>query len=162
MTACIPRILVAEALGVSPDALPPGDLPVGRLAERWLGYLRAAEAESGAAPQSLPDFWTAALMIDLAGQVPDLCLDAILAALPLCRTPDEVALIAAGPLEDLLNTRAEAVIDRIEAEAAGRPRLRLALSGVWPEGSAGTPVWQRVIAARGDAPGLDDGADLPD
>jgi hypothetical protein len=157
----IPRALVAEALGVSPDTLPPGDLPVARLADRWLGYMRAALADDTAAPQDVPDFWTASLMLDLARIEPGLCLDVVLAALPLCRQSEEVALIAAGPLEDVIAAHGAALIGRIEAEAAGSARLRLALSGVWPEGSAGTPLWGRVQAARGGDAGLDDGAPLP-
>jgi hypothetical protein len=157
----IPRARVASALGVSPDALPPGDLPVTRLAERWLGYVRAALADDMAAPQDVPDFWTAALVMDLARSEPGLCLDVVLAALPLCRQSGEVALIAAGPLEDVIAAHGTALIDRIEAEAAVSARLRLALSGVWPEGSAGTALWARVQAARGGDAGLDDGALLP-
>lgn len=156
----IPRELVAESLGVSPDALPPGDLPVARLAERWVGYLRATMADE--APQDHPEFWTFALLADLARGAPDLCLGVVLAALGLCRSADEIALVAAGPLEDVIAAQGAAVIDRIEAEAPGNARLRLALSGVWPQGSAGTALWQRVQAARGSDAGLDDGAALPD
>jgi hypothetical protein len=157
----IPRAFVAESLGVSPGALPAGDLPVARLAERWLGYLRAALVHEAAAPQDVPDFWTASLLLDLARMEPGLCLDVVLAALPLCRQPEEIALIAAGPLEDVIAAHGPALIDRIETEAAASARLRLALSGVWPEGSAGTPLWGRVQAARGGDAGLDDGAPLP-
>ena len=155
----IPRTLVAEALGVSPDALPPGDLPVARLASRWLGWLSAAEGSE--APEALADYWTDVLFARLAGGVPGLCLDAVLAVLARCATPDQVAHLAAGPLEDLLHRSGGAVIDRIEAEAPDNPRLRLALSGVAPEGSAGTALWGRVQAARGGDAGLDDGAPLP-
>lgn len=158
----IPRALVAEALGVSPDALPPGDLPVARLAERWLGYMQAAQADEAAAPQDVPDFWTASLVMDLARIAPGLCLDVVLAALSLCRRSEEVALIAAGPLEDLIALSGAQVIDRIEAAAAASPRFRLALTGVWPEGSAGTPLWQRIEAARAGQAGLDDDAPLPE
>ena len=158
MTA-IPRPLVAAALGVSPDALPPGDLPVARLAERWLGWLAAAEGAE--APDALPDFWTDVLLARLANEAPDLCLFAVLAVLARCETPDQVAHLAAGPLEDLLHRNGAAVIGRIEAEAQANPRLRLALSGVAPDGSPGALLWQRVQAARGGEPGLDDGAGLP-
>jgi len=155
----IPRNLVAEALGVAPDALPPGDLPVARLAERWLGWLRAgAEAE---APEGLPDYWTDVLLARLAQEAPGRCLDTVLAAMALSATVEEVALIAAGPLEDVLHRKGAMVIDRIEAEAPANARLRLALSAVEAEGSAGAPLWLRVQAARGGDAGLDDGAALP-
>ncbi len=154
----IPRALVAEALGVSPDALPPGDLPVARFADRWMGWLRATQGD--AQPEAHPEFWTFALFGALAGRAPDLCLDAVLDSLALATTPEEAALIAAGPLEDLIAANGPAVIDRIEAEAAARPRFRYALTGVWAEGSAGTPLWQRIEAAR-SGPSLDSGAPLP-
>ncbi|MDR5654576.1 DUF6869 domain-containing protein [Ruixingdingia sedimenti] len=154
----IPRALVAAALHVDPGALPEGDLPVARLAERWLGYLRATmEAE---APQDHPEFWTFSLLCDLADTAPDLCLDTVLAALALCGTAEEAALIAAGPLEDVIARNGPAVIDRIEAAAAASPRFRHALTGVWPQGSAGTPLWRRIEAARA-GPTLDSGLPLP-
>lgn len=155
----IPRALVAEALGVSPDTLPPGDLPVARLAERWIGYLRATMDMD--APQDHPEFWTFSLLVDLARDAPDLCLDTVLAALALCTTAEEAALIAAGPLEDVIAAQGAAVIDRIETEAARSPRFRYALTGVWPQGSAGTPLWRRIEAARAGSPGIDSGAPLP-
>lgn len=158
MTA-IPRDLVAEALGLSPDALPPGDLPVARFAERWMGWLRATQGD--AAPEQHPEFWTFALFGALASRAPDLCLDAVLASLALAASPDEAALIAAGPLEDLIAASGPAIIDRLEAEASAQPRLRYALTGVWAEGSAGTPLWRRIEALRAGTPGLDDGAPLP-
>jgi hypothetical protein len=125
-----------------------------------MGFLRDT-TESDAA-QDHPEFWTFALLHDLARGAPDLCLDAVLAALALCRTADEVALVAAGPLEDVITASGPAVIDRIEATAARSARLRYALTGVWPEGSAGTPLWRRIEAACADEPGIDSGAPLPD
>lgn len=156
----IPRDQVARSLGVAPDALPPGDLPVSRLAERWLRFVRET-AESDAV-QDHPDFWTFALIDDLARTAPDVCLDLVMAALPLCRTPEEVALVAAGPLEDVITANGAAVIDRIEHLAAREPRLTYALTGVWLRGTTGTPIWRRIEAARAHAPAIDSGAPLPD
>ena len=48
MTATIPRALVAEALGIDEANLPPGDLPLDRLAARFLAYLRAGEDDDPA------------------------------------------------------------------------------------------------------------------
>lgn len=57
----------------------------------------------------------------------------------------------AGIVEDLLRKHGTAVIDRIEAQAAGDQRFRFCLSHVWP---ADFPpdLWERVVAARGDEP----------
>lgn len=156
--SAIPRDLVAEALGVAPDALPPGDLPVARFAERWMGWLRATQSVE--APENHPEFWTFALFGALARHAPDLCLDAVMGCLALATSAEEAALIAAGPLEDVITANGSSVIERIEHEAARSPRFRYALTGVWADGSAGTPLWQRIEAAR-SGPGLDSGAPLP-
>lgn len=157
MTA-IPRDLVARLLSVSPDTLPPGDLPVARLAELWIGWYR--EAAPGTS-RTHPDEWTFDLFDSLAREAPGLCLDTILAVLPMCRTAAEVAFLAAGPLEDVFCRHAPDVIDRIEAEARRTPRLRYALTGVWPQDDIDeTPLWQRLEAAR-RGPQIGDNAPLP-
>lgn len=160
MTDVIPRALVAEALCVTGDALPPGDLPLDRLAARYLAYLRAGDGEEPA-PDGHPDAWTIAVYDDLTRDHPALGLVATIAALAACETPEDVAVVAAGPLEDLIAGHGATLIDEIEARAARSPRFAYALTGVWPQGKAGTLLWARIEAARRDVPGLDDGAPLP-
>lgn len=155
----IPRALVAEVLRVDPASLPPGDLPAVRLAARFLDYLRDAFARDHT--DNHPEFWTFLLYSGLVERQPDLALSCALAALDQCETEDEAALIAAGPLEDLLTGAGPQVIDRVEAMAATSPRLRHALTGVWVQGGGGQPLLARVRAAAGDAPGIDSGAPLP-
>ncbi|MBV6836809.1 hypothetical protein KWH01_05840 [Xanthomonas campestris pv. merremiae] len=62
--------------------------------------------------------------------------------------PDSViGVLAAGPLEDLIQDSGLHYIDRIELEARRNPAFRQLLGGVW---RSGTPeVWARVEAARG-------------
>jgi hypothetical protein len=62
-------------------------------------------------------------------------------------TPKQIALLAAGPVEDLLDLHGEQFIDRIEAEAKRSPAFARMLGGVW---QTNTPpkIWQRVEAAR--------------
>lgn len=160
MTTGIPRTLVAEALMVEPEVLPPGDLPLDRLAARFLAYLAAGD-EDTPPPADHPDAWTFALFDVLTSEHPALGLAATRAALAACESPEEVAGIAAGPLEDLIAKHGAALIDEIEALAARAPRFAYALTGVWPQGAAGTLLWARIEAARRDVPGLDDGAPLP-
>lgn len=155
----IPRALVAEVLGVSPDALPEGDLPVARLAARYLGYLRDSYARDDTGAH--PEFWTFVLLGELTSRLPQLALDVIVSALPLVETADELALACAGPLEDLLAAHGADVIARIEAEAASSARLRMALTAVAPEGSSGTALWRRVDAAAAGSPLLESDAPLP-
>lgn len=155
----IPRALVAEALRVDPGALPPGDLPIARLAQRFADYLRDGFARDDTGQH--PEFWTFALYSDLIERQPDLALAVALACLDFCATEEEAALMAAGPLEDLLDGAGPAVIDRLEALATTSPRLRYALGGVWLQGAAGQKLLARVRAAAGDAPGIVAGAPLP-
>jgi hypothetical protein len=75
------------------------------------------------------------------------------------RAPDAaLGDLGAGPLETLLATHGFDMIDAIEREAAGSPRLRTALAGVWrnriPE-----PVWRRVRALAGAEGGEDAASD---
>jgi hypothetical protein len=152
--------LVADALGVDESALPAGDLPVARLATRFLAYLAAGD-EDNPPPADHPDAWTFALFDVLTGEYPDRGLEASRAALAACESPEEVAGVAAGPLEDLIAQHGPALIDEIEALAARAPRFAYALTGVWPQGKEGSLLWARIEAARRDVPGLDDGAPLP-
>ena len=62
--------------------------------------------------------------------------------------PDEViAVLAAGPLEDLLAKRGEDFIDRIEELARKDPNFNHVLGGVWRNRITGE-VWQRIEAIR--------------
>lgn len=155
----IPRALVAEVLGVSLEALPEGDLPTERLAARYLAYLRDSYERDDTGAH--PEFWTFVLLGELTARAPDLALDVILSALPLVESADELALACAGPLGDLLTANGSEVIGRLEVAAAGSGRLRMALTGVAPDGSAGTPLWRRIEAAAGDSPQLDSDTPLP-
>ncbi len=160
MTTAIPRALVAEALGIAQEALPPGDLPLDRLAARYLAYLRAGKGDE-LAPADHPDAWTADVYFELTDAHPALGLAATEAAIAAAETPQDVALIAAGPLEDLIAHHGAALIDEIEALAPRAPRFAYALTGVWPQGADGTLLWARIEAARRDVQGLDAGAPLP-
>lgn len=156
----IPRALVAEALLVDESTLPPGDLPLDRLAERYLAYLRAGEDEAPP-PDDHPDAWTSDLFFELTQDHPELGLAATVETIRICDTPEDVAVIAAGPLEDLIATHGAVLIDEIEDRAVRDPRFAYALTGVWPQGRDGTLLWARVEAARRGIQGLDDGAPVP-
>jgi hypothetical protein len=59
----------------------------------------------------------------------------------------QVALLAAGPVEDLLVLHGPKFIDRVEAEARRNEAFARMLGGVW-ERDMPWPVWRRVEAAR--------------
>jgi hypothetical protein len=62
--------------------------------------------------------------------------------------PDKVtAVLAAGPLEDLLAKRGVDFIDRIEELARKDPKFNYLLGGVWRNAMT-DEVWQRVQAIR--------------
>jgi len=62
--------------------------------------------------------------------------------------PENVmAVLAAGPLEDLLAKRGEDYIDRVEELARKDPKFSYLLGGVW-RNSMTDEVWERVKAVR--------------
>jgi len=65
---------------------------------------------------------------------PALCLATILELLsriPADPTDRHFQLLAAGPLEDLLSTHGESMIEEIDSLARRNPPFRLLLNGVW-------------------------------
>jgi len=74
-----------------------------------------------------------------------------LAIVELSRQPlsdEQIALLAAGPLEDVLAHHGEAFIDRVEREARVYRAFRHLLGGVW-RNSIPEPVWIRIQKIRG-------------
>lgn len=62
------------------------------------------------------------------------------------RVPDRhLDYLGAGPLEDLLRDNGAEIIDAIELEAAQSPKLRLALTGLYPHAIARS-VRERIVA----------------
>jgi len=67
----------------------------------------------------------------------------------LDRKPSQeiIGMLAAGPLEDLIEDWGPMFIDRIELESRRNPDFRHLLGGVW---QSSTPeVWERIEKARG-------------
>lgn len=73
---------------------------------------------------------------------------AVLRILQRKLTEDQLALLAAGPMEDLLALYGDKFIERIEAEAKRSPTFAHLLGGVWRQGMP-AEIWRRVEAARG-------------
>ena len=98
-----------------------------------------------------PFWWAVERFMELIhrdGEVePEDCWKAILRILELDPEPEVIAILAAGPLEDLINHHGPQFIDRIEAEARRNSKFRYLLGGVW---ESSTPeIWARVEACRG-------------
>ena len=76
---------------------------------------------------------------------PDRCLSAICAIAQIAQSPETLAILAAGPLEDFLGTHGEQYFDTIRTIAHNQPRFLQVLQGVW-KGPMSTVLWQRVRA----------------
>lgn len=134
---------------------PPDVRTVEALAALWLADNRSERTDD--------DFpWSALCVFELRNH-PDLAWAFLRRALADAENVGQVMMLAAGPLEDLIAEHGETVIERIEREARHSPRFRFALTGVWPQGHAGTPIRTRVDAARAPAmaTGIDLGGPLP-
>jgi hypothetical protein len=89
---------------------------------------------------------------DLPKEQPDLCLAAILEVLQrIDSTAPNKALgvLAAGPLEDLLNYNGERVVDQVDLLARRDPGFRLLLNGVW-DSNIPPSVLTRLAKYRGN------------
>lgn len=101
------------------------------------------------------DAWAFDCVCELVEDSPDLAVDFVLRALAFCETNQDVAVLAAGPLEELLKAHGAKVIRSIEVEAEKSARFRLLLSGVWGKPHIDPAVWRRVKAAVRKGPWLD-------
>ena len=102
------------------------------IAEAWIEKWSAAERSAVATTIS-----ESALDWELPRKQPELCLAAILEVLSRIdvTTPNQLlAVLAAGPLEDLLNHNSEAVVEQVDLLARRDPGFRLLLNGVWDSG----------------------------
>ncbi len=68
----------------------------------------------------------------------------------LSRNPSNsiIAMLAAGPLEDLIHFAGPRFIDRIELEACCNPAFQYLLGGVWR--SSSPEIWKRIEAVRSE------------
>jgi hypothetical protein len=98
--------------------------------------------------------WMFLWVVEMLQEYPDEAWPVLLSLIDVARDDKELALVAAGPLEELLVAHGLHVIDRVEEQAARNGRFRRALSGVWRR-EIGDEVWGRVVKARGTEPGLD-------
>lgn len=86
-------------------------------------------------------------MYDVVRDKPEVAWPAILQISQRELTEGQIAVLAAGPLEDLLAIHGPQFIYRVEIEAARNPRLNHLLGGVW-KSKMEPEIWQRVQKAR--------------
>lgn len=86
-------------------------------------------------------------LYDVVHYEPEIAWPAILQILTNELTEDQIAVLAAGPLEDLLGVHGLQFIDRIEREAEQNSRFNHLLGGVW-KNQMTQDIWERVQKAR--------------
>ena len=103
------------------------------------------------AVQTLVAAWFAGdhCLFEACTEQPEHAWGAVLAILHHDLSPDDLSLLAAGPLEIILGTDGAAFIDRVEARGASDPRFNHLLGGVW-QGGMTEEVWLRVQAVRNE------------
>ncbi|WP_339113106.1 DUF6869 domain-containing protein [Thioclava sp. GXIMD2076] len=125
----------------------------------WLEDLRKPLAETEEAS------WAELCVFELT-DYPEHILQFIELALPRLSAPAEAVMLAAGPLEDVINAHGLLVIERLEALAVQSPRLCFVLTGVEfaeTADAAQSHVIERIASLRAEAmaQGLTKGGPLP-
>jgi hypothetical protein len=92
---------------------------------------------------------------EMVQNAPDTDVAFILAALDVCETGAQVALLGAGPLETLLKAHGIAVIGDLERAARNHAKVRYLLSATWGQSSIDPGVWERLAIAVKPGPVMD-------
>ena len=109
------------------------------LAESWIAFTKAHENSE----EYNALFWVFDRACDLSNEEPEELWQLILKVLSLNSSNEILAVLSAGPLEDLLAKHGNAMIDRVEKEAKSNPLFAKLLGGVW-QNSMTNEVWARV------------------
>ena len=116
--------------------------------EDWANAYIALQKDGARSFDGHPLFWAAQRFM-LPGDTASAedCWLAILEILSRKPSDTVIAVLAAGPLEDLIDSSGPDFIERIEVQARRDPAFRHLLGGVW---RSSTPsIWARIEAARG-------------
>ena len=112
-----------KARSTPADPLDCETMSLNELARAWIEQLSKSDRDRDDNFFTLMEYES-----DLLDEDPDKAIDLILEILKLETNPGMLALLAAGPLEDVISM---ATIDRIEREAAANKRFHDLLGGVW-------------------------------
>lgn len=134
------------------------DTRVGRLGYEAVvrGYLRYSELLRNGGGTEWdpvdPDEAAFDAMYEALGHAPPAVAWELVLTLLRSAPDEELGNVAAGPLEDVVRTRAPALIDEIEAEAERDPRFKWALGCIWlGRGDMPDDILARVVQASGGA-----------
>jgi hypothetical protein len=120
------------------------EVELDRIITAWVA---AQQAKSGS-PEYATNWWAVSEVMDWALEGDgDRLWQFILEIYKRDLSDNIIAVLAAGPLEDLLAKRGVDFIDRIEELARKDPKFNYLLGGVW-RNTMTDEVWQRVQAIR--------------
>lgn len=114
--------------------------------EEWASAYIAAQKAPTAVDEYHPQWWAIEKFMLPTPASAGQCWDCILEI--VSRNPPEnvLAMLAAGPIEDLLHYHGREFIDRLEDEARKNPLFRTTLQYVWPSGQP--EMWARLERYR--------------
>ena len=112
-----------------------------KFAESWIAFQKSRENSE----MYNAMFWVFERVDDLINEEPEEIWRLILKVLTLNSSSEILAVLSAGPLEDLLVKHGDTMIDRVEKEAKSNPLFATLLGGVWQNSMTDT-VWARVQA----------------
>ncbi len=120
---------------------------IEQIADKWL------DAWSGGNIAAVcPENGDSELDWDLPNDDPQKCLDVILVVLKKISNESDnrlLGLLAAGPLEELLQMNGEIVVDRVDEYARKDPLFRKLLNGVW-DSEVKDSVKKQLLKYRGE------------
>ena len=119
-------------------------LELDRLAKTWIFAQKIGVGNLGYERHR----WAVDHAIDLAFHEPNKLWQLILRILEIDKSDAILSAVGGGPLEDLVVQHGEALIDRIEQQAAKSPALKSAMHSTWLE-EGDTPVCNRFLAIAG-------------
>lgn len=99
-----------------------------------------------------PGDWINDCLFELEYNDPSGCLFFIVVTLDRVASLEVLAVLAAGPMENVLDNFGQDVIEPVERLARRSTKFRLLLSGIWGGSRIEPDVWMRVKAAVAPGP----------
>ncbi len=94
--------------------------------------------------------WASGELDDIVREEPERAFPLILSLIGASPSDEFLAIVAAGPLENLLCEHGEAFIERVEELARRDPHFRRGLAGVWGSSQMSADLQARLRTAVGD------------
>lgn len=113
-----------------------------RFVSAWI----SAQIAEHKSPEYLENEWAVDKFIDLPYNDPEETWELIRMVLETKPSDEVMAILAAGPLEDLMTAHGENYIQRVETEARQNPAFRRLMQDVWLS-PGDTPIQKRFYEA---------------